>query len=186
MRRRDFIAAFGGAAATWPLAASAQQPDRMRRIGILMPYPISDAEIQTRIQVFRRELARLGWSDGGNVQFDERWSTDNMDMVRADATDLVALNPDVILISGDRVIPVLAKLTSSIPIVVAITTDPLASDVVESLARPGRNVTGFFIYRILNLWQVDRDIEADCSRNLARRHDLQSRQSPRGSLSAFI
>ena len=143
MRRRDFIAAFGGAVATWPLAASAQQPDRMRRIGILMPYPISDAEIQTRIQVFRRELARLGWSDGGNVQFDERWSTDNMDMVRADATDLVALNPDVILISGDRVIPVLAKLTSSIPIVVAITTDPLASDVVESLARPGRNVTGF-------------------------------------------
>jgi len=85
----------------------------------------------------------MGWFDGGNVQLDERWSTSNMDLGRADAANLVALNPDVILIASDRVIPVLAKLTGSIPIVVALTSDPNASGAVESLTRPGRNVTGF-------------------------------------------
>jgi putative tryptophan/tyrosine transport system substrate-binding protein len=88
-------------------------------------------------------LLRLGWSDGANVQFDERWSTDNMERVRADAASLVELNPDVILIFSDRVIPVFMKLTSSIPIVVLGTSDPIASGAAESLARPGHNVTGF-------------------------------------------
>src|SRR5262249_37304465 len=110
-RRREFITLLGGAAAAWPLAARAQQPERMRRIGILMPYPKSDAEYQSYVRAFRQELARLGWSEGGNVQFDERWSTGDMDMVRADAANLVALNPNVIVIVGDRVIPVLTKLT---------------------------------------------------------------------------
>src|SRR5262249_23604919 len=112
-RRRAFISLLGGAAA-WPLAARAQQPERMRRIGILMPYPKSDAEYQSYVRAFRQELARLGWSEGGNVQFDERWSTGDMDMVRADAANLVELNPNVIVIVGDRVIPVLTKLTHSI------------------------------------------------------------------------
>src|SRR6266852_6774685 len=97
--RRKFLATLGGAAAAWPLAARAQQPGQVRRIGILMPYPKSDAEYQSYVRAFREELARLGWSEGGNVQFDERWSTDNMDVVRADAASLVELNPDVILIS---------------------------------------------------------------------------------------
>src|SRR5262245_24841096 len=141
--RRKFLATFGGVAATWPLAARGQQPHQVRRIGILMPYPKSDAESQSYVRAFRQELARLGWSEGGNVQFDERWSTSNMDLVRTDAADLVALNPDVIVIVGDRVIPILTKLTRSIPIVVALTSDPIASGAVESLARPGRNVTGF-------------------------------------------
>jgi putative tryptophan/tyrosine transport system substrate-binding protein len=88
-------------------------------------------------------LARLGWSEGSNVQFDERWSTDNMDLVRADAANLVALNPDAIVTLGDRVIPILTKLTRSIPIVVAAMSDPIASEAVESLAHPGGNVTGF-------------------------------------------
>jgi putative tryptophan/tyrosine transport system substrate-binding protein len=142
VRRREFISLVGGAV-VWPVVARAQQPAHVRRIGILMPYPRSDTEVLARVQIFRQELARLGWSEGGNVQFDERWSTDNMDLVRADAVSLVALNPDVILISGDRVIPVFTKLTSSVPIVVAITTNPMASGAVESLARPGHNVTGF-------------------------------------------
>jgi putative ABC transport system substrate-binding protein len=84
----------------------------VRRIGILMPYPKGDAESQSYVRAFRQELARLGWSEGGNVQFDERWSTSNMDLVRADAANLVALNPDAIVVVGDRVIPILTKLTS--------------------------------------------------------------------------
>src|SRR5262245_13137820 len=143
LKRREFITLLGGAAVGWPLAARAQQPGQVRRIGILMPYPKNDTESQSYIRAFRQELTRMGWSDGGNVQFDERWSTSNMDLVRADAANLVALNPDVIVIAGDRVIPVLTKLTGSIPIVVALTSDPIASGAVESLARPGRNVTGF-------------------------------------------
>jgi putative tryptophan/tyrosine transport system substrate-binding protein len=143
MRRREFIALLGGAAATWPLALRAQQSQRVRRIGILMPNPKSDAESQSYVRAFRQELARLGWSENKNVLFDERWSTSNMDLVRADAANLVALKPDAIVIVGYRVIPILTNLTRSIPIVVALTSDPIASGAVESLARPGHNVTGF-------------------------------------------
>jgi putative tryptophan/tyrosine transport system substrate-binding protein len=143
VKRREFISLLGGAAA-WPIAARAQQAGGMRRIGILMPFPKGDAEAQARVQAFRQELAKLGWSEGSNVQLDERWSTYNLDLVRADSANLVALNPDVIVCQGDRVIPILTKLTRSIPIVVAITSDPIASGaVVESLAHPGGNVTGF-------------------------------------------
>jgi putative ABC transport system substrate-binding protein len=141
--RREFIWLLGGAAAAWPLAALGQQPRHLQRIGILMPNPRSDAESQSYVRAFKQELARLGWSENGNVQFDERWSTSNMDLVRADAANLVASNPDAIVIVGDRVIPILTHLTRSIPIVVALTSDPIASGAVESLARPGRNVTGF-------------------------------------------
>jgi putative tryptophan/tyrosine transport system substrate-binding protein len=143
MKRREFITLLVGASVAWPLGARAQPRERVRRIGILMPFPKVDAEIQTRVQAFRQELARQGWSEGSNVQFDERWSTDNMDLVRADAANLVALNPDVIVTAGDRVIPILTKLTRSIPIVVTATSDPIASGAAESLARPGGNVTGF-------------------------------------------
>ena len=142
MKRREFIGLIGGAA-VWPAAVCAQQKERVRRIGILVPFPQNDAAGQARVRAFRRELLRLGWSEGGNVQFDERWSTENMDAVRADAARLVELKPDVILTSGDRVIPVFMKLTSSIPIVVGATSDPIASGAAESLARPGHNVTGF-------------------------------------------
>src|ERR1700676_4632135 len=138
MRRREFITLIGGASASWPLVARAQQKVRVRQIGILMPFPQRAPFIQN-VREFRQGLSKLGWSEGGNVQFDERWSTDNMDVVRADAANLVALNPDVIVIVGDRVIPILTKLTRSIPIVVALTSDPIASGAVESLARPGRN-----------------------------------------------
>jgi putative ABC transport system substrate-binding protein len=142
MRRRKFITLVGGLVA-YPMVGQAEQKERVRRIGILMPFPRGDASVQARVQAFRQELLRLGWSEGGNVQFDERWSTDNMDVVRADAASLVELKPDVILTLGDRVIPVFMNLTNSIPIVVGATSDPIASGAAESLARPGHNVTGF-------------------------------------------
>jgi putative ABC transport system substrate-binding protein len=141
MKRREFITLLGGAAA-WPLAARAQQPQRTRLVGILMPFPESDAAQQTRFRAFRQELTKLGWSEGSDVQFDVRWTTDNMGLVRTAATDLVQLKPDVIVTVGDRIIPVLTQLTRSIPIV-AVASDFLGSGFVESLARPGGNVTGF-------------------------------------------
>ena len=143
MRRRQFIGLVGGAAATWPIAARAQQTDRLRRIGVLLPFPKGDAEMQARVQAFQQELAKLGWSEGSNVQFDERWSTDNVDLVRADAANLVALESGCHCYVGGSCNSNPEKLTRSIPIVVAATSDPIASGAVESLARPGGNVTGF-------------------------------------------
>jgi putative tryptophan/tyrosine transport system substrate-binding protein len=143
MKRRDVIMLVGAAALAWPLGAGAQDTKGIRIIGILMPFPQSDANAQKRIQLFRQELARLGWSEGRNVKFVEYWSTDDMDVVRADAASLVAVNPDVILTMSDRVTPVFMKLTSTISIVIAGTSDPIATGAAESLARPGHNVTGF-------------------------------------------
>jgi putative ABC transport system substrate-binding protein len=142
MRRRDFITLLGGAAA-WPLAARAeQQAHRTLLIGVLMPFPESDAAQQTRFRAFRQELTKLGWSEGSNLQLDVRWTTDDMALVRAAASDLVTLKPDVIASVGDRIIPVLTQLTRSIPIV-AVASDFLGSGFVQSLAHPGGNITGF-------------------------------------------
>jgi len=142
VRRRDFITLLGGAAA-WPLAARAQQGERMRRIGILMPYPPINAEMQARVRAFREELRKRGWAASVNAQFDERWTGDNMDFVRSAAANLVELNPDVILASGARVVPILMELTRSIPIVTASASDLIERGYAGGLARPGGNVTGF-------------------------------------------
>ena len=142
IQRRDFIAALSGAAA-WPLAARAQQPSRVRRIGILMPYPKGESENEARVRAFKQELAKLGWTDGGNIAFDERWTADNMDMVRSQAAALVASNPDIIVTTGGRVIPVFMRLTHFIPIVLPSASDPVGVGYAQSLARPGGNVTGF-------------------------------------------
>jgi putative ABC transport system substrate-binding protein len=115
----------------------------MRRIGIVMPYPPTNAEMQTRVRAFREELRKRGWAAGVNVQFDERWTTDNMDLIRSAAKNLVELNPDAILGIGARVIPILTELTRSIPIIVPGVSEPVARGYAESLARPGANVTGF-------------------------------------------
>jgi ABC-type uncharacterized transport system substrate-binding protein len=147
MRRRDFILALGGAAA-WPLAARAQQAERMRRVGILVPYPKGDREFEVRVRAFRQELGKLGWTDGANMQLDERWTADNMELVWAEAANLVASNPDAILASGGRVIPVLMQLTRSIPIVIPVAGDPLGVGWVTSLARPGGNITGFAMFEL--------------------------------------
>jgi putative tryptophan/tyrosine transport system substrate-binding protein len=143
MRRRDFIAALGGASVTLPMTARAQQAPRLRRVGILMPFPPTDTEYQSRVGALRQELQRLGWTRGGNIEFDERWTTDNMDLVRANAANLVELKPDVIVALGGRVIPVLMQLTRTIPIIVPGAVDAVGEGFIESLARPGGNVTGF-------------------------------------------
>jgi putative ABC transport system substrate-binding protein len=147
-RRREFIALLGGAAGAWSLAAHAQQDERVRRIGILMPYSPTDMEIQTRIRAFREELRKRGWASGVNVQFDERWTLDNMDLIRSSAANLVELKPDAILAIGGRVIPVLLQLTRTIPIVIPGGTEPVARGYIASLADPGGNVTGLAVMEV--------------------------------------
>src|SRR5262245_11563365 len=123
MRRRDIIIMLGGAAA-WPHIARGQSSSgRMRRAGILMPYAKGDAEQEVRVRALGDELQKLGWAEGANLTFDERWATDNMDTVRANAASLVNSHPDAIVAIGGRVIPVLLGLTQTVPIVV-----PGASD----------------------------------------------------------
>ena len=142
LKRREFITLIGGAAA-WPLTARAQQPERMRRIGIVMPFAKGDSVGEARIRAFKQELAKLGWTDGGNIQFDERWPADNMDLVRSQAASLVASNPDIIIVLGGRIVPILMRLTRSIPVVLPGQSDPVGVGWAQSLARPGGNVTGF-------------------------------------------
>jgi putative ABC transport system substrate-binding protein len=146
VKRRDFITLLGGAASGWPCVARAQQGERLRRIEILMPYPPSDTEWQSRVGALRQELQRLGWTRGANIVFDERWTTDNMDLVRANAASLVESNPDIIVALGGRVIPILMQMTRSIPIVIPGASDPVGARYVENLARPGGNVTGFGLF----------------------------------------
>jgi putative tryptophan/tyrosine transport system substrate-binding protein len=147
VRRREFIRLVGGAAVL-PLAAHAQQAGRMRHVAILMPYPPSEVEYQARVQAFRQELGKLGWTSGVNVQFDERWTTDNLELVRANAAGLLELKPDVVVAVGGRVIPVLMRLTRTVPIIVPGGTSPVESGWVENLAKPGGNVTGFSVLEL--------------------------------------
>jgi putative ABC transport system substrate-binding protein len=140
LRRREFIALLGGATA-WPLAARTQE--RIRRVAILMPYPPTDTEMQRRVRALRQELEKLGWRAGLNIQFDERWTTDNIDLVRANAEGLLELKPDVVVAVGGRVIPILIQLTHTTPIVVPGGSDPVGFGWIQSIARPGGNVTGF-------------------------------------------
>jgi putative ABC transport system substrate-binding protein len=142
-KRREFITLLGGAAAAWPLAARAQQGERVRRVGILMPYPKGDSETEARVDAFKQELAKLGWAEGRNIAFDEHWTADNMDMVRSHAASLVASNPDIIVTYGGRVVPVFMRLTRSIPMVLPSASDPIRVGYAQSLAHPGGNVTGF-------------------------------------------
>ena len=144
LRRREFITLIGGAAA-WPLAARAQQAG-MRRVGLLMAYRPSDGAMQARIRTLQQELQRLGWIKGVNIQFDERWTTDDMELVRAHAINLVELNPDVIVTNGGRTIPIFLQLTRSIPIIVPGVGDPVQEGLAQSLAHPGGNVSGFTFF----------------------------------------
>jgi putative tryptophan/tyrosine transport system substrate-binding protein len=148
VKRREFITLLGGAAAVWPVAARAQQLERMRRIGMLMPYAPTDMEMQARVRAFREELRKRGWATRVNIQFDERWTTDNMDLIRAAAANLAELTPDAILAVGGRVIPVLMQATQTIPIVVPGGADPVARGWIQSLARPGGNITGFALLEL--------------------------------------
>jgi len=140
--RREFITLVGGAAA-WPLAASAQQGERMRRIGVLMNLPADDAEGQGRIAAFLQELQQLGWTDGRNVLIDRRWAAGDAGRFQRYAEELVALAPDVILAAAVPSVQALQRATRTVPIVFANVSDPVASGFVQSLARPGGNTTGF-------------------------------------------
>jgi putative tryptophan/tyrosine transport system substrate-binding protein len=143
VNRRSFVTLLGGAVA-WPLAARAQQPDRMRRIGVLMGYAESDLEVQAHIAAFREGLQKLGWTEGRNIQIDTRWAApDDAASMRRFAKELVALQPDVILSNTTPTTTALLQQTLTIPIVFAIVADPIGSGFVASFARPGGNVTGF-------------------------------------------
>jgi len=144
MRRREFVILLsGGAAAAWPLAARAQQRERIRRIGVLLPAAADDPIIQARLAAFHQGLALLGWTVGRNVQTDIRWATTNADEVRRHAAELAALGPDVILASGTPVTAALLQATHTVPIVFTLGVDPVGAGLVEGLARPGGNATGF-------------------------------------------
>jgi putative ABC transport system substrate-binding protein len=151
MRRRDFITFVGGAAA-WPLAALAQQGERMRRIGILLNFEASEG--QARKKAFTQGLQNLGWTEGGNVQIEARWAGDDPDRTRRYAAELVALEPDVILASPSPSVAELQRITRTTPIVFANLIDPVGAGFVASLARPGGNTTGFsaFEYSLSGKW----------------------------------
>jgi putative ABC transport system substrate-binding protein len=146
MRRREFITLLGGAAAAWPLAARAQQPERVRRIGVLLPAASDDRQYQAYLAAFLQGLQQLGWTDGRNVRIDTRWGALNADLMRKYAGELVALEPDVVMApTSDAVLP-LRQVTRTVPIVFATVADAVGAGFVESLARPGGNVTGFIGY----------------------------------------
>jgi putative ABC transport system substrate-binding protein len=143
--RRQLITLLGGAAAAWPFAARAQQRERVRRIGVLLPAVADDPVWQARVGAFLQALALLGWTIGRNVHIDTRWATNNSTEIRKHATDLAALAPDVILGVTSTLGPLL-EVTRTVPIVFTLGTDPVGAGFVDSLARPGGNVTGFMSY----------------------------------------
>jgi putative ABC transport system substrate-binding protein len=141
--RREFITLLGSAAATWPISARAQQPDRMRRIGVLMGYAEDDPEAQSRLAAFTQRLAALGWAEGQNLRIDYRWAAGNANLASAFAKELLALQPEVILSNTTPVTAALHRETRTVPLVFLIVSDPIGSGFVESLPRPGGNITGF-------------------------------------------
>jgi putative ABC transport system substrate-binding protein len=143
LRRREFITLLGSAAAAWPLAARAQQGDRVRRIGVLMPFDENDAAARDRISAFTQALAGLGWTDGRNVRMDLRWAGDDNNRIRALAQELVGLQPDIIVTGTTPPTAAVQRETRTIPIVFAGVTDPVASGIVARLNQPSGNITGF-------------------------------------------
>jgi putative ABC transport system substrate-binding protein len=142
MRRREFITLLGGAAVAWPLAARAQQPDRVRRIGILLGTSESDPEAQHRIAAFIQSLREIGWSEGKDIKFEKRYAGGNPERLQSLAAELVQANVDVIVTEAAQAVDAARKATTTIPIVMSYIGDALASGYVASLARPGGNVTG--------------------------------------------
>jgi putative tryptophan/tyrosine transport system substrate-binding protein len=146
MRRRDFIKGVANSAAAWPLAARAQQPNGVRRVGVLMNLAADDPESLARSTAFQQALQQLGWTAGGNVQIDYRWAGADVDRLRRYAAELVALAPDVILANGTPSVAALQAATRTVPIVFVNVADPVGAGFVHSLARPGGNVTGFLLF----------------------------------------
>ena len=143
MRRREFITLLGGAAAAWPMAARAQQGERMRRIGVLMAYAEGDREGASFVATFREGLQQLGWAEGRNIRIDFRWAALDAELMERFAKELVALQPDIILSNTTPTTTALLQQTRTIPIVFVLVADPVGSGFVASFPRPGGNATGF-------------------------------------------
>src|SRR3984893_1789444 len=143
MQRREFITLLGGAAAAWPFATRAQQSEPMRRIGLLMSFAQTDAGWQRAIATFLEALEQLGWVRGRNLQIEFRWGEADPDRIQRYATELVGLKPDLILCQATPSLAALQRTTRTIPIVFVNVSDPLGSGFIESVARPGGNITGF-------------------------------------------
>ena len=154
MQRREFITLLGGAAVARPLAARAQQADRMRRVGVLVSRIADDPEEQARLAAFVQGLQELGWTEGRNVRIDYRWAAGDADRSRTYAAELVALAPDVIVAAGSQSVAALEQTTRAVPIVFASVVDPVGAGYVTRLARPGGNATGFtaFEYSLSGKW----------------------------------
>src|SRR5258708_22830440 len=146
MRRGAFITLLGGAAATWPLAARAQQPQQMRRLGVLRNGAADDPEATARVGVLFQGLAELGWTIGGNVRIDYGWYAGNADAGRKYAGEVLALAPDVVVASGTLGVTAIQRVARPVPIVFTLVADPVGAGIVNSLARPDENATGFMLY----------------------------------------
>jgi putative ABC transport system substrate-binding protein len=143
LKRRAFITLLGGAAAAWPLAARAQQPGGIRRVGVLVNGVATEALPQSRVAVFVQELRRLGWTEGQNIRIDVRWNAGNADLARTYAAQLIGLMPDVILAASTTNLTVIQQATSTVPVVFVQVTDPVAQGFAASLTKPSGNLTGF-------------------------------------------
>jgi putative tryptophan/tyrosine transport system substrate-binding protein len=141
--RREFITKLGGAAMAWPLAARAQQTERMRRVGVLMPESEGDPESQARVAMFHGRLQELGWTVGRNLRIDYRWAIGDLERTRVDAAELLRLAPDVILAVASPALATVQKATRTIPVVFVAVSEPVAQGFIQSLAHPGGNITGF-------------------------------------------
>ena len=186
MKRREFITLIGGAAAAWPLAARAQQGERVRRIGVLMSTAVDDPQDPARLAAFAQGLQELGWTIGRNLRIDYRWGASSPDNTRKYAAELAALAPDVMLASGTPALAAVQQIRHTIPVVFANVTDPVAAGFVESLARPGGNATGFllFEYGISGKWlELLKEIAPRVTRVAVLRDPTQS--SGTGQLGAI-
>src|SRR5271169_4958900 len=175
--RRQFISVLGGASLAWPAAAKAQQPDRIRRVGVLTPLASGDPEDQARNAAFLQGLQPLGWTVGRNLQIDYRWGAGDTDRNRKNAAELVALAPDVILATGTPTLAPLLQATHIVPIVFVQVADPVGAGFVESLARPGGNATGFSTidYGISGKWlELLKEIAPNVTRVAVLRDDTAS------------
>ena len=176
MRRREFITLLGGAAAAWPLAAHAQQGQRVRRIGVLMGLVASDPEAQSRVAAFEHGLRELGWVKGRNLWIEYRWAGGGENVLRNHASELIAMAPDLILANSTPVTAALREQSRVVPIVFTQVTDPVGEGLVPNLAHPGGNLTGFtsFEFSIGTKWL--EAAQADCAARHAGRARLQPAQ----------
>ncbi len=179
MKRREFITLIGGAAAGWPLAARAQQGERVRRVGVLMNLPADDQEAQLYLAAFQQGMQELGWSVGRNLRIDHRWGPGNREQYRQKAAELVALAPDVVLAAGRATVDAVQQVSRSVPVVLAQSIDPVGAGIVMSLARPGGNVTGFtqFEYSLSGKWL---ELLRELSPGLTRVGVLRDTNAPAG------